>query len=498
MIDMNPNRTPTEWQAELKLICADRYPNKNGRIAAVFKEWIWDVWEKTQFLTMKDTTELYEYDEGVYKKTGERTLAEWIERNMNEAGCADQMRTGIVNEVVDSIKRQTYIERGAFTNNVEYICMQNGILDISTVEFGPHTPDIRFLSKIPIDYDPKATCPVFDRFLETTMPEQDDRDALVEFMGYCLYRALPFHKSFILIGSGANGKSTFLGCLKAFLGKDNIASISLQELETGSFALTTLIGKLANIYPDLSSKAMMTTGKFKALTGGDDIMTNVKYAEYATVSNTAKMIFSCNEIPKVNSDDTDAYFRRWAIITFPNTFLEGASDPEMGKKLQDPKEQSGIFNKAVLGLKNLLAKAMFANARSIAETRERYFKLSDPLKAFLMDEMEADDGLLVLDVEGFIEKPKLYSLYREYCGKNRHPVKIDDVFFKQLRAQVHVEYSKKTSKEGGRIWCVCGLRMRAQEPNGHSKELKQTIITEQKQAIITEMEENVIEDGGMI
>jgi phage/plasmid-associated DNA primase len=68
--------------------------------------------------------------------------------------------------------------------------------------------------------------------------------------------------------------------------------------------------------------------------------------------NYAKLIFSANQIPK-SPEDTDAFFRRWEIINFPNQFLQNA-DKKIMKKLTISEELSGFLNFAINGLKRLL------------------------------------------------------------------------------------------------------------------------------------------------
>ena len=142
---------------------------------------------------------------------------------------------------------------------------------------------------------------------------------LQEIIGYCLYKGYPIQKAIMLVGSGSNGKSVFIQLLQHFLGVYHCASNSLQKLAVNRFSLSSLHGKLANLFADLSSSSLSDTSIFKMLTGGDLIQAEKKFKDEFSFTNYAKLIFSANAIPK-SPDDSDAFFRRWIIIVFPFKF----------------------------------------------------------------------------------------------------------------------------------------------------------------------------------
>ncbi len=83
-----------------------------------------------------------------------------------------------------------------------------------------------------------------------------------EMIGYTLFRRNELGKAFILTGQGANGKSTLLEVLNELLGEENIASVSLEELNH-RFKTFQLEGKLANIGDDISNKYIEDNSTFK-------------------------------------------------------------------------------------------------------------------------------------------------------------------------------------------------------------------------------------------
>jgi putative DNA primase/helicase len=112
----------------------------------------------------------------------------------------------------------------------------------------PFDPKYFIINKIEAKYDPNADCPTIKKFLTEVVPDVSDQETLQEFSGFCLQRQYNHHKMLLLVDGGANGKSTFLGIIRAFLGNENICSVPIQTLVTNRFASAILYGKLANIY----------------------------------------------------------------------------------------------------------------------------------------------------------------------------------------------------------------------------------------------------------
>jgi phage/plasmid-associated DNA primase len=69
----------------------------------------------------------------------------------------------------------------------------------------------------------------------------------------------------------------------------------------------------------------------------------------------------------MSTDDTDAYYRRNIIISFPNKFEGDQDDPNLTEKLTNEQELSGIFNVLMIALRRLLnMKRIFVNEKTIA------------------------------------------------------------------------------------------------------------------------------------
>jgi len=305
------------------------------------------------------------------------------------------------------------------------IVLQNGVLNLKTRKLENFNPDYFVLNALNILYNPKQDCPKFKKFI-TEVVRPEDALTLQEYMGFCLWRDYIYHRCLLLVGEGANGKSTFLETLRQLLNPDNISSEPLQTLITNRFSLGRLYGKLANIYGDLPAVALKDTGYFKQLTGNETLSAEFKFRDRFDFRNYAKLVFSCNKIP-ATPDDTDAFFRRWIIITFPNQFRE--DDPKTDKnllsKLTTPEEMSGILNWALEGLRRLLGNDKFSGNLTIEETREKYTQGSNPVKSFAEQRLEPKKG-------NILPKNDVYKAFIKYCEKHKLPTCAKNAFSMRL------------------------------------------------------------------
>jgi len=341
-------------------------------------------------------------------------------------------------EVLGHVKRSTYTPEDDFDKPKNWVCLQNGVLDVLTGDFVPHTPKFLTRSSLPVFYDPNADFPLIQAFLSEIL-DPKDIPLIQELAGYCLWKEYPLQKAFMFLGEGANGKSTLLGIFEAFLGRENISTVSLQDLAENKFAAAQLVNKMANIYPDLPSKALKHTGMFKVLTGGDSVMVERKFKDGFTYRNHAKLVFSCNKLPEAQ-DDTDAFYRRWLFVNFPNQFTGEKADKNKLKKLTTQEELSGFLNWALEGLKRLREKQCFTDEGSTEEMRKVYIKMSSPIGAFV-------DEWLVFDPLAYITKEDMYEGLVTYCKENQLSVPSKDMLSKRI-----AEYAPKIrdARVGGR------------------------------------------------
>jgi len=369
-----------------------------------------DLLKNYTFKTTRDNETVYCFNAttGVYEANGETIVKEEMAKILDE-----NTRQHYYADIVFFVKAKTYFDRPLEHPNK--LVLNNGILNMETYELEPFSNKEFLQIYVPITYDPKQGCPLIQQFILEVVGKAQV-PLLQEWIGYCLYMKYPIHKAMILLGPGANGKSTLINLIDRFLGEKNKASITLQALCSNRFAASALDGKLVNLCADIPNKALVQTGMFKMLVGADSIPAERKFKDAYTFDNIAKLMFSTNEIPKT-TDDTIAYFRRWVIINCTNYFPPSKANTKILDYICTPSEFSGLLNWALIGLKRLLEKGQFSDNRTWEQERERYLASSNSALAYIENHVET-----ILEEKERITKEDLYAAYVTYCKANDLPI----------------------------------------------------------------------------
>ena len=258
--------------------------------------------------------------------------------------------------------------------------------------------------QLPFEYDEKAECPVFTTYLNRVLPDINLQNILAEYMGYVFVKHLKLEKALLLYGSGANGKSVFFEIMNAILGTQNVTNYSLQSLSDGAYR-ANLDNKLLNYGSEL--KAGLQSDIFKQLVSGEPIEAKPLYKQPYLMTDYAKLMFNCNELPK-EVEHTDAYFRRFLIIPFDVTIPENERDSQLPRKIIRS-ELSGVFNWILKGLNRIVTNARFTESEQSSYILNKYRNESDNVHQFLIE------GDYNPDVKDYIRFMEMYGDYQKYC-----------------------------------------------------------------------------------
>ncbi len=431
----------------------DEFCDKGKFVPKLLSE---DIQKKHLMVTPGLKTDIYRYrvDEGVWTPDGEKIIRETAARLLGS-----KEKKARIDEVVSCIKNSTYIDRNRLGKNDTRIVVKNGVLNLETAKLEPFDPNLYAINALPVKYDLDKKCPKILKFLDEVAPQ--DIETLQEWVGYHLLKAYPYHKWVMLVGDGANGKSTFLNLLGEFLGEDNFTTLSLYLITSRIFAIAELYGKLSNIAPDISADELKRTGTLKALTGADRIRAEKKYQESFYFYNYAKLSFSANQAP-ISPDQSRAFFRRCMLIGFPNKFEGEECDPAMLKKLTAEDEMSGFLNWALIGLNRLVTNGKFTKSPTTEELQLEYEALSDPVTAFI-------NNCIGVYPDSIETKDAIYAAYFQFCrGRGFSPV-MSNILTKELKPRLpglksttrtitqNGDKKRKGSWEGLRLLCdECG------------------------------------------
>lgn len=263
------------------------------------------------------------------------------------------------------------------SDQYKYIPLAGGkLLEWRTGELKPWDPETLLTYVLPVEYDPDAKCPEWERRLAEWLPDEGSRKIMQEFIGYSLIPYMGFEKALLIQGEGANGKSLFLETIQAILGYKVVSAIGLNQLFR-QFGKKDIIGKTLNIVNEAGADYLKegNADEFKNMVSGGRVIADVKGKDPITFNNTAKFIFSANHDIKT-SDKSAAWLRRMLIVPFDQDFTKSTeSKNDILRPIK--KEYTGIFNWAVKGLQRLMEQRDFTVSQKVEDTRRAYTNRND-------------------------------------------------------------------------------------------------------------------------
>jgi P4 family phage/plasmid primase-like protien len=395
--------------------------------------------------------ELLRYEGGYYNGMARTFVRGRVEGAFRARAQASS--DGFREEVVRGIAATPEVHRlRAGFNPPGLLCLENGILDTGTGTIAPHSPDVVFTWRMPVAYDPEARAPRFERFLEEVMPDERRRALLVDLMGYCLRRENPLQLFFVLVGDGANGKTTFGRVLAGLLGKDAVSTLSLQQVGSHRFAPAELEGRLLNLCDDLPyDRPLAATGVLKVLTGGGSMTVERKHQHPFELVFGGKLVSMANRMPPTE-DDTYAFWRRAVVVPFEQVFPEDdpRRDPGLADKLLA--ELPGVLNIALAGLARVRSRREFDPDGMLADPREEWHRRADPVRAELLDAFEYCPG-------AFVTNDRLREWHvRLYESAGREPLSGEALGAAVGRVFPRSSPSKRRMVHGKLTWGRPGLR----------------------------------------
>jgi P4 family phage/plasmid primase-like protien len=375
--------------------------------------------ERLPNLLYKQRGDFYNYRDGVYLPIQLEEVRSLFLSEMLKDGLTNFRTVSRVNDKIacfKSLQGRTFT-REQENPDINILNFKNGLLNIETYELREHTPSYLSTSQIPISYDRQARSPLWFKFIaDITSGDVEQALLLQQIAGYCLTNDTRYAKAFILFGSGANGKSLFTRMVAKLIGREYVSSLNLTTI-TKQFGLTGLIGKKLNIIDEISGN-YFESNIIKNIISGETMAAEVKFRpEPLEFDPIVKLIFSVNELPKIN-DTTPGIYRRFIIVPFSRNFL---ANPDLDLEYKLSTELPGILNWAVEGLKSLRAQGKFSEAQKNLEALNMFKIENSPFLEFLTNTYEPTDErehtmypVLLSD---------LYSQYRTYCVESGYKPK---------------------------------------------------------------------------
>ncbi len=287
--------------------------------------------------------------------------------------------------------------------------VRNGVVDLRTGLLRTGLPDDRITMSTGVPFVSTATCPRWEQFLVEVFAGDEDLVRFVQrAVGYSILGVTSEQCLFVLYGTGANGKSTFVSTLKSVLGdyawNMPFSTIELRDRTSIPNDLAALVGRRFVIASETNDGARLNEARVKALTGCDPVTARFLHQEFFTFEPVAKFWLSVNHKPVVR-DDSHGFWRRIRLIPFTRRF---PAHPTLADELRS--EASGILSWAVRGCLQWQQEGLNPPA-VIATATQDYARDSDVLMAFVDEACELESGAEVSASE-------LFQHYKQWADRN--------------------------------------------------------------------------------
>jgi putative DNA primase/helicase len=271
-------------------------------------------------------------------------------------------------------------------NGTLRIDVQDGVPEL---RLDPHDAN-DLISKIAnVVWKPGATCPEYDKFLETVQPQAEVRRFLDQWGGISFTGDIGEQKLAFFHGKGRNGKSTLVDQW-SFIAGDYGGSVPIETFldqgrgrkggeATPDLARLPGIRFLRTSEPEKGAK--LAEALIKLVTGGEQITARHLNKGFFDFLPSFKVTVSGNHKPKITGHD-DGIWRRVMLVPWDVQIAAADVDRDLPAKLR--KEVSGIFNRLMAGLIDWRINGL-VEPQVVTDATRKYRESSDQLGRFLAD-----------------------------------------------------------------------------------------------------------------
>jgi len=318
----------------------------------------------------------------------------------------------------------------------------SGTLNVLTGEFSGHRQEDMITKIANVDYELNADCPLWKQFIHEIMDYKSDVIQFVQTAsGWAITGDTSEQCMFILFGTGANGKSTFLNTIMNLLGEYAIATPTETFMRKQGEQITNDIARLRGTRFVTTTEAehgkRLSEPLIKQITGNDRMTARFLYGEFFNFVPTFKIFMATNHKPVIKCTD-HGIWRRIKLIPFITRIEEDKQDKHLEQKLM--LEGPGILNWLVEGARRWCKEGL-RTPNIIINATDEYRAEMDIIGNFLRERC--------LHVSGTsISSRELFKCYQDWCDENNVRASSERFFGLRLK-ELGLEQKRSTD---GRYW----------------------------------------------
>jgi putative DNA primase/helicase len=358
-----------------------------------------------------------------------------------------------------------------------------GTIELRTAELREHRQEDLISKLIPIEYDPRAECPIFMRFIHQIMghmnPDAEPTEETLQLVRYlqqafgCAATGKPEKVLFVFYGDGNNGKTTLVEIIRAALGdreyagEVNIDSLMVRPKEAASSnAINSDLADLRGCRFVSSSEVeegqRLSLSRVKYLTGLGQIKARRLGQDWITFKPTHKLFVDANHKPII-SDPNDAIWNRVKCIPFEIRIPDHLIDTELPAKLRT--ELPGILRWIVEGAMRYLKEGIGEPPATVRTATAGYRQESDVLAEFLEDRCIVD----LKDGNCWVAVAELWPTYFKWAESTgqKYPLPKSNFDERIKRMGCKQERPYRTpGRKGERVRAWMGIRLKTADERG--------------------------------
>ena len=257
----------------------------------------------------------------------EKTLSEFLEENdvrrLIYQYLQDCWNPKLENSILTSLPVYAKVIK-EFNDVKDIIVCKNGVFCLDDLQLKKFSSKYHSTFRLEAPYNPDANASTYDKFLkDISCNDAVLVDTFNELLGYVLCSSIQAEKLIIMNGFGANGKSTYLNLLTAFVGVDNVSNISINEINGKAFSRHFIADKRLNLIYEGETDMVMSglmRGAVKQIVTGDPTSAEIKMGKNYSFIPKLKLIMATNTFPQIDKIPDHATARRLLILPFNNHF----------------------------------------------------------------------------------------------------------------------------------------------------------------------------------
>jgi putative DNA primase/helicase len=328
---------------------------------------------------------------------------------------------------------------------------ENGVLHLESGDLLAHDRALLLTKLAPAEYDPSAEAPRWQAFLERIFAGDRDLIGFIQrAVGYSLTGLTREQVVFILYGSGANGKTTFVEAIRALLGdyaQQTPAETFLERRDTIPSDIARLRASRFVAAVETPEGRRLNETMVKRLVGGDTVTARFLRQEWFEFVPRFKAWIATNHRPVIRGTD-EAIWRRIRLVPFTVTIPEKERDPELRVKLLG--ELPGILRWAVEGCGDYLRDGL-GEAEPVKAATAAYRSDSDLVGSFI-------EELCVVRPDVKAKAGDLYAAFVAWCEQAGERERLTQKAFTQRLTERGFE-SKRDERARWRL----GIGLAAEE-----------------------------------